>query len=98
MSPELMGHRRLRVLLRMLVEEEADLVDVKKMLSYSPSISIALIHGIQRTLAKAKAGGEAELAAALEKWKDIYSSVEEGQKAILRSKTVLAILSPEEEN
>ena len=86
----LVGHRRLRILLSMLVDPDAEHLDVKGLLTFSPNIPDAFVAGIRGQLAQAET--EAELQARIDRWYDIYTSLEEGQRAILRSEEVRAIM------
>jgi uncharacterized protein YbbC (DUF1343 family) len=90
---KLVGHRRLRLLLRLLAD---DVPGVERLLSFSPSFSrqnTTLIPGIRAKLKEAKAKGPQELETALTRWKDIYTEVEEGQRTVLRSKAVIEALA-----
>lgn len=88
----LVGHRRLRILLRLLTEEEAEYIDIKGLLTFSPNIPERFVEGLRLQFAEAET--EQELRERIDYWKDIYTSIEEGQRAVLRSDRVQAIMPP----
>jgi len=93
---KLVGHRRLRMMLKLLAE---GVPGADRLLSFSPNIRAfpKLLPGIRDALCQAKAKGPEAYEQALTRWKDIYSDIEEGQKGVLRSKAVVAILGKTQE-
>ena len=89
---KLVGHRRLRILLRLLAD---DVPGMAELLSFSPHFykrNPGLVPGLQAKLKQVKAQGPEALERALDVWKDLYADIEEGQRGALRSKAVVEVL------
>ncbi|HRU05840.1 MAG TPA: hypothetical protein P5137_08705 [Candidatus Brocadiia bacterium] len=88
----LVGRRRLRALLTMLLRPDAAELKVKRVLTLSPNIPPALVDGIRAELAKAQKEGPNAFQAELSRLTDIFASLEEGQKGLLKTKAVMALI------
>lgn len=88
----LVGHRRLRTLLTMLLRPDAGDLKIKRILTLSPNIPPALVEGMRVELENAQKEGPEVLQQRVNELKDVFASLEEGQKGLLKSKAVMAII------